>query len=167
MEGEGEEADQPRVDGVAAVVEQEAERAAGARPPRVLAVHVVQRLLRVALLLELHEAEAAVRATQERLAREEAEEKARKAKERKVDWKDLAGKIGQMHNGSMPDMRAMMRLQRILLDLSTEELNAQLDEIAALINKPDKGGLTAEDVEFLRAKAQSLGKLIAAGTEKK
>lgn len=42
-----------------------------------------------------------------------------------------------------------------------------LDEIAALLNKPDKTGLTAEDVEFLRAKAQSLGKLIAAGTEKK
>lgn len=42
-----------------------------------------------------------------------------------------------------------------------------LDEIAALLNKPDSKGLTAEDVEFLRAKAQTLGKLIAAGTEKK
>lgn len=44
---------------------------------------------------------------------------------------------------------------------------AALDDIAALLNKPDKTGLTAEDVEFLRAKAQSLGKAIAAGTEKK
>ena len=42
-----------------------------------------------------------------------------------------------------------------------------LDEIAALLNKPDSKGLTAEDVEFLRAKAQALGKLIAAGAEKK
>lgn len=42
-----------------------------------------------------------------------------------------------------------------------------LDEIAALLNKPEKGGLSAEDVEFLRAKAQSLGKLIGASTEKR
>ena len=44
---------------------------------------------------------------------------------------------------------------------------SSLDEIAALLNKPGQSGLTAEDIEFLRAKAQSLGKLIAAGTEKK
>jgi len=44
---------------------------------------------------------------------------------------------------------------------------AALDEIAPILTKPDNTPLTAEDVEFLRAKAQSLGKLIAAGTEKK
>jgi len=42
-----------------------------------------------------------------------------------------------------------------------------LDEIAALLNKPDQAGLTAEEVEFLRAKGQALGKLIGAGTAKK
>jgi hypothetical protein len=42
-----------------------------------------------------------------------------------------------------------------------------LDEIHALLNKPEPGGLTAEDVEFLRAKAHALGKLIGAGTAKK
>jgi hypothetical protein len=42
-----------------------------------------------------------------------------------------------------------------------------LDEIAALLNKPGNPGLTVEDVEFLRAKAQSLGKLVGAGTEKR
>ena len=62
-----------------------------------------------------------------------AEEKARKEKDKKIDWKDLAGKIGQMRNGGgMPDMRAMMRMQRLLMDLSAEELAAQLDEIAGL-----------------------------------
>jgi hypothetical protein len=42
-----------------------------------------------------------------------------------------------------------------------------LDEIAALLDKSSQAGLTAADVEFLRAKAQGLGKLMAAGTEKK
>jgi len=42
-----------------------------------------------------------------------------------------------------------------------------LDEIAALLNKPDNAALTAEDVDFLRLKAQSLRKLIGASTEKK
>jgi len=42
-----------------------------------------------------------------------------------------------------------------------------LDEIHLLLNKPDHSGLTAEDVEFLRAKAHALGKLIGAATVKK
>lgn len=63
----------------------------------------------------------------------EAEEKARKEKDKKIDWKDLAGKMDQMRNGGgMPDMRAMLRMQRLLMDLSGEELCAQLDEIATL-----------------------------------
>ena len=62
----------------------------------------------------------------------EAEEKARKEKDRKIDWKNQAGKIGQMSNGGMQDMRAMMRMQRLLMELSSSELCAQLDEIAAL-----------------------------------
>lgn len=63
----------------------------------------------------------------------EAEEKARKEKDKKIDWKEIAGKLGQMRNGGgMQDMRTMMRMQRLLMDLSAEELCAQLDEIAAL-----------------------------------
>jgi hypothetical protein len=42
-----------------------------------------------------------------------------------------------------------------------------LDEIHLLLNKPDKAGLTAEDVEFLRTTGQSLAKLIGAGPSKK
>jgi hypothetical protein len=43
VEGEGEPAHEGGVDGVAAVVEEEAEGGRGARPPRVLPVHVVER----------------------------------------------------------------------------------------------------------------------------
>jgi hypothetical protein len=42
-----------------------------------------------------------------------------------------------------------------------------LDEIHLLLNKPDKAGLTAEDVEFLRTTGQSLAKLIGASPSKK
>ena len=42
-----------------------------------------------------------------------------------------------------------------------------LDEIHLLVNKPDKAGLTAEDVEFLRTTGQSLAKLIGASPSKK
>jgi hypothetical protein len=62
----------------------------------------------------------------------EAAEKARKEKDKAIDWKDVAGKIGQMRGGGMQDMRTMMRMQRLLLDLSAEELCVELDEIAAL-----------------------------------
>lgn len=62
----------------------------------------------------------------------DAEQKARKEKERKIDWKDIAGKINHANAGAMPDMRTMMRMHRLLMDLSAEELCAQLDEIDAL-----------------------------------
>jgi hypothetical protein len=62
----------------------------------------------------------------------DAEEKARKDKERKIDWKDAAAKISQGGDQMIPDMRALMRMQRLLMDLSGEELRAQLDEIDAL-----------------------------------
>jgi hypothetical protein len=60
------------------------------------------------------------------------EQLALKAKEKAIDWKDIAGKMGEMSTGAMPDMRAMMRMQRLMLDLSAEELCAHLDEIATL-----------------------------------
>lgn len=66
-----------------------------------------------------------------------AAEKARKEKDKTIDWKDVAGKIGQMRGGGMQDMRTMMRMQRLLLDLTAEELCVELDEIAALdIDEP-------------------------------
>lgn len=64
------------------------------------------------------------------------EQLALKAKEKAIDWKDIAGKMGEMQNGTMPDMRAMMRMQRLMLELSAEELCAHLDEIATLDLEP-------------------------------
>lgn len=56
-----------------------------------------------------------------------------KTKDGKIDWKDLSKKITEMRGGGgMGDMRTMMRLQRLLLEMSAEELGAQLDEIAKL-----------------------------------
>jgi len=62
----------------------------------------------------------------------DAEEKARKEKDRKIDWKDLAVKMKDMRDGGVQDIRTMMRMQRLLLDLSAAELCTQLDAIAAL-----------------------------------
>lgn len=61
-----------------------------------------------------------------------AAEKDGKAKEQSIDWKDLAGKVTSGQGRDMQDMRAMMRMQRLLLDLSAEELCVEIDEIAAL-----------------------------------
>ena len=50
-----------------------------------------------------------------------------------IDWKEVAGQIGKVdHNGGMPDMRAMIRLQQQLMSMDTGQLAAALDEIAAL-----------------------------------
>ena len=54
------------------------------------------------------------------------------SKDGKIDWQDVAGKMSRMENGGMQDMRVVMRIQRLLLDLSAEELASQLDEITAL-----------------------------------
>lgn len=55
-----------------------------------------------------------------------------KTQDGKIDWKDLSNKITEMRGGGMGDMRTMMRMQRLLLEMSAEELGAQLDEIAKL-----------------------------------
>lgn len=63
--------------------------------------------------------------------RHEADEKARKAKDRRLNWKEVASSFGaNVHEGPR-DIRTMMRLQRLLMDLTAEELCGQLDEIAA------------------------------------
>ena len=57
----------------------------------------------------------------------------RKAKDGKIDWKDLSKKITEMRaDGGMGDMRTMMRIRRMLMEMSAEELDAQLDEITRL-----------------------------------
>jgi hypothetical protein len=57
----------------------------------------------------------------------------RQAKDGKIDWKDLSVKLSQMQGQrGVGDMRTTMRIQRLLLDMSAEELVAQLDEVAAL-----------------------------------
>jgi hypothetical protein len=58
-------------------------------------------------------------------------------KDGKIDWKGMSAKMQGMNHGAMPDMRAMMNLQKMLLDLSAEELCAHLDEIAGLDLEPD------------------------------
>ena len=56
-----------------------------------------------------------------------------KAKDGKIDWKDLSAKITEMRGGGgVGDMRAMMRIQRLLMEMSAGELGAQMNEIAAL-----------------------------------
>lgn len=48
-----------------------------------------------------------------------------------IDWKDIASKMSTSQ-GMMPDMRAMMEIQRKLMAMSATEMRAALDEIAAL-----------------------------------
>lgn len=55
-----------------------------------------------------------------------------KDKDGKIDWKEMAGKVSMMGNGAMYDIRTMMRIQRMLMEMSPDKLAAQLDEIAAL-----------------------------------
>ncbi len=66
-------------------------------------------------------------------ASDEAAAKSAKDKDARIDWKDIGGKMAKMRGGGgMGDMRTYMRLQKLLLEMSAEELGAQLDEIAAL-----------------------------------
>lgn len=49
-----------------------------------------------------------------------------------IDWKDLGAKMAEGQHGRMADMRAMMELQTSLMDLSGDELLAELAKIDAL-----------------------------------
>jgi hypothetical protein len=50
-----------------------------------------------------------------------------------LDWKALAGQVGDMQRGGgMGDMKSMIRLQQQVQKMSTEELATALDEIAGL-----------------------------------
>jgi hypothetical protein len=54
-------------------------------------------------------------------------------KKKSLDWKQIADGLGDMgRSGGMPDMRAIIRLQQRILEMSEAELAAALDEIAAL-----------------------------------
>lgn len=64
--------------------------------------------------------------------RHEDDEKARAVNPRKVNWKEVASSFGaNVHEGPQ-DIRTMIRVQRLLMDLTTEELCEQLDELAAI-----------------------------------
>lgn len=65
-----------------------------------------------------------------------ARARAKQAKDPKaVDWKEIASKmtVGQ---GIMPDMRAMMEIQRKIMAMNAAEIGAALEEIAALELEP-------------------------------
>ncbi|RYD38636.1 MAG: hypothetical protein EOP87_01225 [Verrucomicrobiaceae bacterium] len=54
-------------------------------------------------------------------------------KDEPLNWKELAGKVGEMQRGGgMGDMKSMIRFQQRLQQMSAEELVEALDEIAAL-----------------------------------
>ena len=63
-----------------------------------------------------------------------AEEKLQK--EKKIDWKGYSRSLGQMQSGGMMDMRSILKLQKLLMGMTVEELFAQLGEIEAL-NLPE------------------------------
>ncbi len=71
---------------------------------------------------QLKSAETEARASAEKSAKED----------KKIHWKALSGKMGDMQSGRMPDMRTFMRAQQILMDMSADELCAQLDEVAGM-----------------------------------
>ena len=56
------------------------------------------------------------------------------SKKEPIDWKKIAARIAEAggNNGGMGDMRAMIRLQQQLQELSRDELASALDEVAAL-----------------------------------
>ncbi len=51
---------------------------------------------------------------------------------KKIDWRSLVKRISPGSNNSMPDIRAIMQVQRMLLEMTAGELAAQLDEVAGL-----------------------------------
>jgi len=52
---------------------------------------------------------------------------------KKLDWKEIAKKQqGAQRGDNIQEMRTMVEMQKVLLAMSSEELSAQMDEIAAL-----------------------------------
>lgn len=73
-----------------------------------------------------------------------------------IDWKELATKMtaGQ---GMMPDMRAMMEIQRKIMAMSAAEIGTALDEIAALeLDKASRAQLESMLVGLLAQKEPQL-----------
>ena len=83
--------------------------------------------------------------------------RARQAKDpAAIDWKELAARISAGH-GTMPDMRAMMELQRKIMAMSTADLGAALDEIAALdLDQSSRDQLQQMLIELLAQKEPQL-----------
>jgi hypothetical protein len=83
--------------------------------------------------------------------------RARQAKDpAAIDWKELAARISAGH-GTMPDMRAMMELQRKIMAMSAAEINAALEEIAALdLDKQSRAELEQMLIGLLAQKEPQL-----------
>ena len=86
----------------------------------------------------------------------------------KIDWKQLAAKIGGINSGMIADMRGFMHMQRQLLDMSAGDIQAALEEIENLEDVTDQaremlrsllfGALTEKDPQAaLEIFASSLG----------
>ena len=90
---------------------------------------------------------------EERLKAHKVDEKPKPDQAKKIDWKDMASKLGQMQNGGAPDMRTMLRMRRLLMDMTGDELAAQLDEIAKLdLDKAGRSHLESMILEVLAEK---------------
>ncbi|MCW1885225.1 hypothetical protein OKA04_10840 [Luteolibacter flavescens] len=74
-----------------------------------------------------------------------------------IDWKNLADSIAKAERGGIPDMKAMMKIQRKLMSLSPAELTAALDEIATLeMSQNARAGLENSLINLLSQKEPEL-----------
>ena len=55
-----------------------------------------------------------------------------KASRADIDLKEIANLMAGMQNGTMPDMKAMLKLQKTILELSSEELSALITDAGQL-----------------------------------
>ena len=93
--------------------------------------HTISGLEKESAALRKQIAARSVSTADPSLAKANGPAKAAKSKE-PLDWKKIAAEFADSQNGDIDDMRTMMRLQQRLQAMSTEELVASLDEIAAL-----------------------------------
>ena len=63
--------------------------------------------------------------------RRDADEKAANAKRRTVNWKEMASSLGSGVRDGPEEIRMTIRMQRLLYDLSAEELCEELEKLAA------------------------------------
>lgn len=80
-----------------------------------------------------------------------------------VDLKELAKAMAGMRNGSMPDMKAMLKLQKTMLELSPEELSGLIAEAGQMdLPSEQRDGLVMMLVQGLSEKDPKAAVLAAA-----